>query len=115
MDLGLCFAGFGLEFARFSKPKEAVSGRIEKYVHPPIGGCAPTLSLPLFRRDWAEQPVAPYFDTQADCRKLLVAVATGGFEVLVNHALYSIELTNQLLLFPRVRQQTRGNFSFQHL
>jgi hypothetical protein len=24
---------------------------------------------------------------ETDCRKLLVAVATGGFEVLVNHAL----------------------------
>ena len=44
----------------------------------------------------------------------LVAIATGGFEVLVNHALYSIELTNQFLRFPRVRQQTRGNFSFQY-
>jgi hypothetical protein len=52
---------------------------------------------------------------EADCRKFLVAVATGGFEVLVNYALHSIELTNQFLRFPRVRQQTRGNFSFQYL
>ena len=50
---------------------------------------------------------------EADCRKLLVAVATAGFEVLVNHALNSIEITNPFLRFPRVRQQTRGNFSFQ--
>jgi hypothetical protein len=65
MDRGMCFAGFELEFARVSKPKEAVSCRREKkYVHPPIGGCAPTLSLPLFRRDRAEQQVAPYFDTR---------------------------------------------------
>jgi hypothetical protein len=81
----------------------------------PLGGCAPTLLSPLFRRDSAEQPVAPYFDTQADCRKLLVAVATGGFEVLVNYALNSFGLTNQFLQFPRVRQQTRGNFSLQYL
>ena len=36
-------------------------------------------------------------------------------EVLVNFAFNSIELTNQFLLFPRVRQQTRGNISFQCL
>ncbi|MGA9728160.1 MAG: hypothetical protein WBQ84_12155, partial [Methylocella sp.] len=103
MDRGSCFAGFGLEFARLSKSKEAVSGRIEKICLPPTGGCAPALSSPQFRRDWAEQPVATYFDTDADCRKLLVAIATGGFEVLVNHALYSIQLTNKFLRFPRVR------------
>jgi hypothetical protein len=87
MDRGLYFAGSGLEFAPDSKPKKAR----KKYVHPPIGGCAPILSLPLFTRDWAEQPVAPYFDEQVDRVKFLVAVATGGFEVLVNHALNSIE------------------------
>ena len=113
MDRGVCVAGFAIEFAWGCKPNAAVSGRRKKYVYPPIGGCAPTLSSPLSRRDWAEQLVAPYFDTDADYRKL-VALATGGFEVLVNHALYSIELTNQFLRFPRVRQQTRGNFSFQY-
>jgi hypothetical protein len=35
-----------------------------------------------------------------------------GFGVLVNYALDPIELTNQFLRFPRVRQLTRGNFSF---
>jgi hypothetical protein len=35
----------------------------KKICLPPIGGCAPTHSSPLFRRDWAEQPLAPYFDT----------------------------------------------------
>lgn len=46
---------------------------------------------------------------------LPVGIAPSGFEVLVNYALNSIELTNQFLLFPRVRQQTRGNISFQCL
>jgi hypothetical protein len=97
MDRRLYFAGFGLEFASVSEPKEAVLG------YPPVGGCAPTLSLPLFRREWAEQPVARYFDTRSGLPET-PGVATGGAEVLVYYALNSIELTNQFLRFPRVRQ-----------
>jgi len=105
LDLGLSSRGVPSQTRLFPAASK-------KYVYPPIGGCAPTVSSPLFRRDWAEQPVAPYFDTDADCQKLLVAIATGGFEVLVNYALHSIGLTNQFLRFPRVRQQPRGNFFF---
>jgi hypothetical protein len=115
MDRDMYFAGFELEFARFPSQGGCFLPPRKKYVHPPIGGCAPAVSLPLFRRDWAEQPVAPYFDTRSGLPEFLVAVATGGFEVLVNYALNSIELTNQFLRFPRVRQQTRGNFSCQYL
>jgi hypothetical protein len=48
------------------------------------------------------------------CRKL-VAASRHDFEVLVNYAFNPIELTNHFLRFPRVRQQTRGNFLFQYL
>jgi hypothetical protein len=109
MDRGLYFAGFGLEFAPASKPKKAVSGGSKKKCLPPIGGCAPTLSLPLIGRDWAEKPVAPYCDTRSG---LPWPPSRHGFEVLVNYALNVIELTNRFLRFPRVRQQTRGNFSY---
>jgi hypothetical protein len=100
----------------FSSQKEAVSGRIEKkFVYPHLGdarrrfcrhyaGVADrTVSRTLFRH------------TKRLAGNSLVAVATGGFEVLVNGALNSVELTNQFLRFPRVRQQTRGNFSFEYL
>jgi hypothetical protein len=47
--------------------------------------------------------------------RLVVVPPRRGIEVLVSYALNPIELTNQFLRFPRVRQQTRGNFSFQNL
>jgi hypothetical protein len=37
-----------------------------------------------------------------------------GCEVLVDYALNATALTNPFLRFPRVRQQARGNFSFQY-
>jgi len=72
----------------FSSQKEAVSGPMEKkFVYPPLGGCAPALLSPLCRRGWENSQSQIISIREAACRKLLVAVATGGFEVLVNCAL----------------------------
>jgi hypothetical protein len=51
MDPGLCFAGFGLEFARVSKPKDYRPQR--KNMSTPQLRDARRLFRRLFRRDWA--------------------------------------------------------------
>jgi hypothetical protein len=63
----------------------------------------------------SEHKAAPYFDARSGVQETRVAVATCDFEVLVKYALTSFELTCQFHRFPRVRQQTRGNFSFEYL
>ncbi|MGH6811390.1 MAG: hypothetical protein ACREDM_03295 [Methylocella sp.] len=108
------FAGFGLEFAWVCKPGVRPH-RKKNNVNPHLGDARRP-----FLRHYAGA-IGQYNQSQlistrgAACRKFLAAVATGGFEVLENYALNSIELTKQFLRFPRVRQQTRGNFSFQYL
>jgi hypothetical protein len=90
--------------------------RIEKiFLTPPTWGMRAGHFAATIRARWVEQPVAFNFDTRSGLPETPVGIAPSGFEVLVNYALNSIELTNQFLRFPRVRQQTRGNFSFQYL
>jgi hypothetical protein len=50
MDRGLYFAGFGLEFAPASKPKEAVSGGSKKKMFTPNRGMR---ADPFVATNWA--------------------------------------------------------------
>jgi hypothetical protein len=114
MDRGLHFAGSGLEFAPVSEPTEAVFGGIEKNMSTPRLGDARGPFRCHYSGAIGRNSQSHLISTrEAACRKFLVAVSALGFEVLVNYALNSIELTNPFLRFPRVRQQARGNFSFQ--
>jgi hypothetical protein len=111
MERGLHFAGFGLEFARISKPAAP-----KKYVClPPLGGCAPAISPPLIRARLGRTASRTLFRHAKRLAGNSGPASPSGFEVLVDYALNSIELTNPFLRFPRVRQQTRGNFLFQYL
>jgi hypothetical protein len=111
----VCFAGFGLEFARGSKPNEVVSGHIEKNMSTPDWG---------MRADPFVATIQARLGKNSHSHLISTRKRIGGsswspsrqvvLRVLVNYALNLFDLTNQFLRFPRVRQQTRGNFSLQY-
>jgi hypothetical protein len=63
MRHGVCFAGFGLEFARGSKPIEAVSGRIEKICLPPDWGMRADPFVATVQARLGRTAARTYFDT----------------------------------------------------
>src|ERR1700730_278769 len=112
MDRGSCFAGFGVEFAPVSKPKELFSGRSEKIMPTPrLGDARRAFRCHYSGAIWNSRS---HLISDTRCG-LSWSPPRRGIEVLVSYALNPIELTNRFLRFPRVRQQTRGNFSFQNL
>jgi hypothetical protein len=117
MDPGVCLTEYWLKFAQFSKPKvdffPAAAKKKENL--PPdwgmrAGNFVATIQPRLGRP--ASRTLFRHAKRHAENSWWQSRL---GFEVLVNRALDEIELTNPFLRFPRVRQQTRGNFSFQYL
>jgi hypothetical protein len=115
MDRGMCFAGFEREFARVSKPKKAVPAAMKKICPPPDWGMRADPFVATIQARSSRTASRTLFRHAKRLAGNSWSPSRHGFEVLVNYALNSIELTNQLLRFPRVRQQTRGNFSCQYL
>jgi hypothetical protein len=75
MDRGMCFAGFELEFARVSKPKEAVSCRREKNMSTPRLGDARRPFRCHYSGAIEQNSKSHLISTrETACRKFLVAV-----------------------------------------